>query len=198
MKYSSNLLSSLGMKRPRLIYVLISTLIFTLTIVWGYLIGRNEGEIETIRNSFSAFNLLEGLPPFALFILILLNNAVKTFFVVVLGFLFGIAPIYFLYINGIVIGIVISYLQQKVGLAPVVVGLLPHGIFEVPALLLASAIGLWLGWNFILRIIHKEPFWPKYKAGLLLYAQFVLPLLLIAAFIEAYITPYLINLSLLK
>jgi uncharacterized membrane protein SpoIIM required for sporulation len=39
-----------------------------------------------------------------------------------------------------------------------VAGLLPHGIFEVSALLTAGSYGLWFGWQLTLRTKNKTIF----------------------------------------
>jgi uncharacterized membrane protein SpoIIM required for sporulation len=87
---------------------------------------------------------------------------------------------------------------QLMGYSPVtltVVGLLPHGIFEVPALVLASAAMLRIGVVLVTPQIGKSlgevvlellADWTKVTVGV------VIPLLLIAAVIETYITPALL------
>lgn len=87
---------------------------------------------------------------------------------------------------------------QLLGYSPLTLalnGLLPHGIFEVPALILASAamlrIGVVLvtpqmGRSFGEVLLELLADWTKIAVGL------VLPLLLVAAVIETYITPVLL------
>lgn len=87
---------------------------------------------------------------------------------------------------------------QLLGFSPLtltVYGLLPHGIFEVPALILASAatlrIGLVLvtpqtGRSFGEVVLELIADWAKVTLGL------VIPLLLIASLVETYITPLLL------
>lgn len=87
---------------------------------------------------------------------------------------------------------------QLLGYSPLTLtlnGLLPHGIFEVPALILASAamlrIGVVLvtpqmGRSFGEVVLELLADWTKIAVGL------VLPLLLVAAVIETYITPVLL------
>jgi len=87
---------------------------------------------------------------------------------------------------------------QLLGYSPVTLtinGLLPHGIFEIPALILASAamlrIGVVLvtpqiGRSFGEVVLELLADWTKVVVGL------VVPLLLIAAVIETYVTPVLL------
>ena len=73
--------------------------------------------------------------------------------------------------------------------------LIPHGLVEIPALLLAAAAGL--RWNTVFiapppRITVSES-WIKAAADFArVFVGLVLPLLLVAAFIEAFITPWLL------
>jgi len=87
---------------------------------------------------------------------------------------------------------------QLLGYSPVtltVYGLLPHGIFEVPALILASAAMLRIGVVLVTPQVGRSmgevvlellADWTKIAIGL------VLPMLLFAALIETYVTPVLL------
>lgn len=87
---------------------------------------------------------------------------------------------------------------QLLGYSPVtltVTGLLPHGIFEIPALVLASAAMLRIGVGLVTPqlgrslgevVLELLADWTKIAIGL------VLPLLLVAAVVETYITPLLL------
>ncbi len=87
---------------------------------------------------------------------------------------------------------------QLMGFSPVtlaVFGLLPHGIFEIPALILASAAMLRIGVVLVTPqtgrsmgevLLEQLADWTKVAVGL------VLPLLLIAAVVETYVTPVLL------
>ncbi|MBO7747574.1 stage II sporulation protein M [Paenibacillus sp. MWE-103] len=80
---------------------------------------------------------------------IFLNNAIKAIFVMYLGALFGIVPIVFLAINGMLIGYLIHRTAEQGGgdmvFTVVVKGLLPHGIIELAAIVIACAYGLRFG-----------------------------------------------------
>ena len=75
-------------------------------------------------------------------------------------------------------------------------GILPHGIFEIPALIIACAIGL-CNCRFITRMVLKKPQQPEPRVQLItlsrLYFTTVFPLLLIAAAVEAFITPHVMG-----
>jgi stage II sporulation protein M len=76
-----------------------------------------------------------------------------------------------------------------------VFGILPHGIFEIPALILASAAILYIGIILVTPrpqltlgevLIEAIADWTRIGLGL------VLPLLTIAAIIETWVTPVLL------
>jgi stage II sporulation protein M len=87
---------------------------------------------------------------------------------------------------------------QLLGYSPVtlaVYGLLPHGIFEIPALILASAAMLRIGVGLVTPQVGRSmgevvlellADWAKIAVGL------AVPMLLIAALIETYVTPVLL------
>lgn len=65
---------------------------------------------------------------------------------------------------------------------------LPHGIFELSAVCLCVSIGLYIGtYWFRKNKIYKGKQLAKYT--IILYTGFIVPLMLLAALIEAYLTP---------
>ena len=70
-------------------------------------------------------------------------------------------------------------------------GLVPHGIFEVPALLLSLAAGLCLCRNInrYIRCNEKGMMKPLLLDLLRVVGLLVVPLLALAAVMEAYVTP---------
>jgi len=115
---------------------------------------------------------------------------------------FGVLGIMFYLINVGLIGAVVS-LFAYFGKPPILVfaaGILPHGIFEIPALMLSAAAVLHMSGALVTPnagrslgevIIDLIANWARIFVGL------ILPLLCLAAVIETYITP-LIILAVLK
>lgn len=107
-----------------------------------------------------------GNPTLAFIIFIFLNNAIKSVLIIYMGSLFGIVPMFFLVFNGMIIG----FLLQRVaaengadGLLATFVGLFPHGIIEIPAIVIASAYGMKFGalvWKLLL-----SAFMPRRSSG---------------------------------
>lgn len=128
------------------------------------------------------------------------NNLQATLTATVMGFVpFVFLPVFSLALNGAVIGAVLA-LSGAMGMQTgqmVLLGLLPHGIFEIPAIMLGVAMGLYLcrQMNGTLR---KRPGTPRIEAvlpHLCRVAVFgVVPLLAAAAVIETFVTPLLLGL----
>jgi stage II sporulation protein M len=145
--------------------------------------GRTEALREFTR-------LFLGLPKPYLALAIFLNNGLKTLAVVVLGAFGGILPLIFLLVNGYVLGIVLHASLRTGALPAFFLALAPHGLFELPAILLGTSIGLMLGVHGIKRAFGKEerPLGPEVARGLRFFLIVILPLLFLAALIEAFIT----------
>jgi len=117
-------------------------------------------------------------------------------------FSFGVLGALFYIVNMAAIGGVLGVFKT-LGYSPLllaVYGILPHGIFEVPALILSSAAILHLGVTLVTPAAHKTlgeallegmADWAKVNLGV------VLPLLAVAAAVETWITPGLLH-SILK
>ena len=133
--------------------------------------------------------------PALLLLFIFLNNAAKALGVVVLGILLGLPGVLFVTVNGFVIGAVVSAVESAKGLKYIVAGLTPHGIIEIPMLLLATALSFMVGWESFKWLSHKES---RVEAQLLasvnLYLKVVLPGLAVAALIEMFVTPWVVGL----
>ncbi|MFD0694252.1 stage II sporulation protein M [Paenibacillus sp. GCM10027628] len=84
-------------------------------------------------------------PQLWFFVIIFLNNAVKSVVIIFLGLIFGILPLFMLIANGMILGYVLSLQTHENTVAIVLKGILPHGIIEIPVILIACAYGLKLG-----------------------------------------------------
>ena len=184
-------------KRHINICILIVCIVFLLCIIFGYQLAlRDTKSVERILEQvLSGFARIRNMNIFMIFLFIFLNNAIKGFFVLVLGMFFGIIPLLFIFLNGELIGIVLGISQIKgLGISRIIVGIIPHGILEIPAIMLSAGYGLWLGYRFYRFIWHKDDFGIYFSFALRKYFKVILPLLLLAALIEAFVTPYVIKL----
>lgn len=125
----------------------------------------------------------QGLGFKELLFFILDNNFKSSFFGLFFGIFLGIFSIITTILNGYLIGFV---LQRAIDIEGplIILRLLPHGVFELPAVILSLGLGVKLGFS----IFSKEP-WDKFvhnlKNSIAIFLLIVLPLLIIAAIIES-------------
>jgi stage II sporulation protein M len=187
-------------------YFIAAALVFVAGVVLGF--GYSD-RFEAVLQS-----QIEGLRELArsiqakdhsmlwLFGFIFLNNALKSILIIFAGMFFGLLPIGFLLINGMVIGY-LAELQAEAGLMGLFLkGILPHGIIEIPAIVLACAYGIKFGTIMgkgLLRLLSSRGR-SVFAADLERFIKLTVPLvgllvvsLLVAAIIESTITPWLIQ-----
>lgn len=128
-----------------------------------------------------------------LMINLFVHNAAICLVMVLLGLALGLISLLIVFDNGLMIGLVGGAVAGKAGVLFTVAAILPHGVIELPMMLLSAAIGLHLGYC-VLMALFRQPanVLQELKDGLGVFAVWVLPLLLIAAFVESYITTALV------
>lgn len=181
--------------------LLLSTILFTTALLAGYSLGFHpsitEGQgaddfFDEFRDLFAGFAELTRTE-LAAFIFV--NNAVKSFVFMILGVALGTLPAFFLIINGGVIGLVVNLTNVTIGPAFLFAALVPHGILEIPALLYGAALGFKVGSQVWKRIRKQKSFVREsLTRGVKSFLRVVLPVLLLAALIEAFVTPEVIAL----
>jgi len=130
--------------------------------------------------------------------LIFLNNVRAVFFMMALGLLLAIMPIISMLLNGILIGFVLR-LQEASGLSLaelIFKGLLPHGLLEMPAIIIGAGYGIRLGVTLILRLFpsmrtNLQTIREAALSGVPLFG-FLVVLLFFAAIIESTLTAFLL------
>ncbi len=178
-------------------YLLFITFVFFGSLVTGYISAAHLPSMaETLRESLSSrFESILAMNHFYMMLAIFLNNSFVSLLFLVLGLALGILPVLFIAFNGYVVGVIAYLVAQQKGLLFIILGLLPHGILELPMVFLASSIGLRLGHQVFSALIGKSThIKQEFKEGLTFYFHWILPILLIAAIIETYITPFLLSL----
>jgi len=128
-------------------YTLIATAVMLLATIVGFLFPQlfEQQVLSIIR---SMLLQLEGLDTNELIIFIFLNNLKATFFAVVLGMFVGVFSIIMGIVNGYVIGFTMNMAVSESGVL-ILWRLIPHGIFEIPAILLSMGVGFYLGSRFL-------------------------------------------------
>ncbi len=111
------------------------------------------------------------------------NNVSSSLFGLLFGIFLGIFPIFTALLNGIVLGFVLSLSWRISGVADFW-RILPHGIFELTAVFISLGLGIKLGMFLFSKDIKKE-FRKRFYESIKVFLLIVIPLLLLAAIIEA-------------
>jgi stage II sporulation protein M len=162
-------------------------------------LGYYSGQLHSVESKklldifLKDFGILKKASSSTVFLFIFGNNAIKLFAMTMLGTFFGVVPIFFIVVNGLLLGVVSSVVLSQQGLEFLFVGIAPHGILEIPALLTAGAYGLRLGRRYYRLLRQREPFKPLFFHVMRQMVRIVLPLLAVASFIETFITGALLR-----
>lgn len=126
------------------------------------------------------------------------NNLRAALMMLLLGIPLCILTVFMLVMNGMVVGAVVNAFGPETGVGfweMMVFGLLPHGVFELPALFIAAAFGLKLGKVLLVPLEGKgrlESFGFVWLEVLKVSWVIVL-LLVVAAGVEGTVTPVLLE-----
>jgi len=162
-------------------YIVFALGIFCLTFLIGFAYPEFfRAEIFSFIEELMA--RLEGKSVFELISIIFLNNMQASFMAIILGITIGIFPLVTGIINGYLLGFV-SREAVNYGGNFVLWQLLPHGIFEIPAVLFSIGIGLKIGGDMFVGNIGGK-LKHNFTEGLRFFFFIVFPLLIIAAIIE--------------
>lgn len=164
--------------------------------------GFMQSQMSGLRNIAQNINS-SSHPTLYLMLFILLNNIIKAVFVMYLGAFFGIVPIIFLAINGMMIGYLIHRTaEQGNGMLfdVIVKGLLPHGVIELAAIVIACAYGLRFGKMILQGIgstLTRKSGWgqhfEKFMQRTLPVIVLITVMLVVAALIESTVTVWLLG-----
>ncbi|MBI4333652.1 MAG: stage II sporulation protein M [Chloroflexi bacterium] len=171
----------------------LTVLLFAGSVYLGYQSADSEVARLLSRDLRASLSPLRDLGAFPLLVIIFLNNSIKALMVIVLGIIPFIFSSGFVVLNGFIIGIVVEQAVAARGLGFTLLGLLPHGLLELAAILLSAALGLQIGFAVLAALGGKKAFLgQRYKNSLMLYLKFVLPALLVAAIIETIVGRYIL------
>jgi stage II sporulation protein M len=142
---------------------------------------------EVIQEGIMKFleELIEKTKDFGVFEMmnfIFWNNLKSSFIGMISGVFFGLFSLVNAISNGYVLGFVGNFSVQENGFL-ILLRLLPHGIFELPAIFISLGLGFKLG-TFIFYSDWKNRFKNYFLNSLQVFILIVLPLLIIAAIIE--------------
>jgi len=161
-------------------YIYSMVIIFVIAGLFGYFNASKLGMLDEIIKKI--IERTEGLSGIGLIGFIFWNNLQSAFFGFLYGVILGIFSIFTALANGVMIGYVMEKAVSSMGFMQTL-KLLPHGIFELPAIFIALGIGFRFG-MFIFSKHKMKDFRKGFFEGLNVFVFIIIPLLLIAAIIE--------------
>jgi stage II sporulation protein M len=166
-------------------YVVVLSALFVASFLAGF-VAPIPGKLDLLGTLMESFDPFLTLSPWKLFFVILLNNSAKSFALLLSGILFGLIPLIAVATNGYILGVAYLFASGEVGYVNAAKEVLPHGVLEIPAIILSAAYGLWLGVTFAKRIRWRNlvGFGDQVIHGIKMFFKVVFPLFIIAALIE--------------
>ena len=128
------------------------------------------------------------------FFFLVVNNSITAFLVVLLSFFLGLFPLLVLLFNGGLMGALFFFLKGSLPFSLLLISVLPHGIFEIPVLIMVGGIGLRIAFKTINIILgRRDSLRKEFSLAFIFFFKVAIPLLVLAALIESYLVPYLIR-----
>ena len=165
-------------------YILVSVVVFLIFLIIGIFVPAPESVSSQIFIYLEQLlSQTEGYCFGEMFLFIFFNNFKSSFFGLFAGVIFGIFSLFTSLINGYLLGFVSNFVSSQEG-AGVLWRLVPHGIFELPAVFISLGLGLKLG-SFFVRKKKIEFIKINLRESLGVFVMIVIPLLIVAAIIES-------------
>ncbi len=177
-------------------WIIVAIALFVVGLVIGLfppsvLSGLISAEIDALVRLGGSITPFTG----SAFIFIFAKNAIALLASFILSPILCLLPIFSLVSNGLLLSFVAETIAHQKSIMFVLAGILPHGIFEITALIMGQAAALSLGVAVMQAVFKKakrKQLLPNLKQNLK-YLLIALALLLPAAAIETYITPLLLR-----
>ena len=132
--------------------------------------------------------------PLSLAVFIFANNLQACILLFLGGVTLGLLTLFIIASNGVIIGGIMELAREERGLLFVAAAILPHGIFEIPSFIISASLGFVLGTAVLAEWHGEGDAGETARAQARTFLLVVVPLVAIAAFIEAFITPQIIHL----
>ena len=174
-------------------WLLIATFLFSIGLVLGLATPTTIAGLlaEDIADLEKLAEFVAVLPQSSVLVIIIIKNVSAILISLALSPIFCLVPVMALTFNGWLLGLVAASVIQEKSLGYLLAGVLPHGIFELSALILGEAVAFSFGTAVLLALFRKERrslLLPNLRQNLR-YLIIALTLLLPAAIIETYVTP---------
>lgn len=178
-------------------YIVISVALFFSTAGMGYVAaGQDPAFAEQWIQELEILKWIMDLPPLMIMILIFLKNLLACAIAILLGIAAGLVPLLVVTSNGTLMGVVSHQVLLNQGPLYLVAGILPHGVVELPVVLVSIAAGFRLGHLFLLALFGEGgELATEARSAIRFLVRIAAPLLLVAAAIETFITPAAISMA---
>ena len=179
------------------LWLVLAVFLFGIGLAWGLLARVDTAGLltESLAAVEDLSDFVAGLSQPSVFLFIFLKNVSAVVMGFVLSPFFCLVPVAALVLNGGILGLVGAMVVQEKSLGYLLAAVMPHGIFELPALFIGEAAALSFGTAALLALFSKERrelLLPNLKQNAK-YLALAIILLLPAALIEAYLTPLLVR-----
>ena len=197
MHFKQNLLESLRYVVTNKKYFFIAMLVFVVGLVMGFMLP-SEMQQQILDSAIEFISgITEDKTMGELVSIIFFNNLKVNFYMVLFGVFIGIVPLLILLSNGALIGIIFDVFgktfRDNCLWVIALVTLLPHGIIEIPTFFISAGIGFKIGFQWLFPEYggRLKSVYHAFQKGLWVFVFLVIPLVLLAAAVETFITPFL-------
>lgn len=181
-------------------YLAIATVLFLVGMFLGVIAGYSGemgGSNSIIEELEPLFQFYKPYQPFTV-VFLFFKNLLTAGMAFVLSPLI-VVPAAILLLNGYLLGMVGTIVANEVSLGAALAALAPHGIFEMPALVIAAAAGFRFGIAVLKKIKSRIgrtdfPISTDFEKSLRLFVLSAI-LLFAAAIMETYVTPMFMGIS---
>lgn len=177
-------------------------ILFVTLSIFNVALFQNNPEVtnayyEEIKAVFDQKNMADS-SGFDLYLLIFVNNVRAGGITILTGLIpFLFIPVFSFISNVMILGVVGAVFQiNGIGLLPFFAGILPHGVLEIPGLVLGTILGIHICQKLtkvILRRAVPGEFKQAVFGALRIFLLWMVPLFAIASAIETFLTPFLLN-----
>ncbi|HLY26265.1 MAG TPA: stage II sporulation protein M [Aggregatilineales bacterium] len=179
-------------------------------LVGGYALGvlrpdvvgipAQVGNHDVLVKNFTTYMVMNGSRPDLVVAAVIQNGRILLVATILAVFSFGVMGIIFAIAPFGIAGYALGHpALSSIGLGAFAAALIPHSLIEVPAIILATAAAVRLG-AIITRPPEGQGVWDSWLGALAdaikVGIGLVLPMLIVAAIVEVYVTPYVVRLAL--
>ncbi len=136
-------------------YLAVFALVFSASVPAGTLV--QVPALKELAKAFAEMDVQVGdMSGGTVFLLILTNSLFSSLLLMTTGLAAGVLPALAVPANGLFMGLIWRHVASTSGSGDAMLHLLPHGIFEIPALLIIASYGFWLGMGTVRRFRGAE------------------------------------------